>query len=338
MKNGIANGPRNRVLTDDGRPAGAAGVARAGARAGSEPQRAPGHRAQPRRQFLAGLAASAAIVGCSSSSGMVSELPPLPLYTGEPLRRQSTDQVALGSTGLVVSRLAMGSGTHGYGGASDQTRLGLEGFSALLVDSFDRGITFWETADQYGSHAHLKRAIAAVGRQNVVILTKTHAETESELTSDLDRFLRELGTDYIDIVLLHNRQSATWTEDCAGAMSELSNAKQRGVIRAHGVSCHTLAALRLAARTPWVDVDLARVNPAGLHMDSDPQTVVSVLSEMKAAGKGVIGMKILGQGDLSGQLDAAIGHAVALDCIDGFTIGFKSRAELEEVQAKIAAV
>jgi 1-deoxyxylulose-5-phosphate synthase len=299
-------------------------------------------RRDPRRHFLSGLVAGAAALSCSdwpdTSAAGGRQVPRLPLYTGDPLGKQSTDRMTLGRTGIQISRLAMGSGTHGYDGSSDQTRLGLEGFSALLVDSFDRGITFWETADQYGAHAHLKRAIATVGRQNVVIMTKTHARTEAELASDLDRFLVELGTDYIDIVLLHNRQSATWTTECAGAMSQLEDAKGRGVIRAHGVSCHTLAALRLAARTPWVDVDLARINPAGLHMDADPSTVIQVLREMKAAGKGVIGMKILGEGGLSGQLDAAIGHAVALDCIDGFSIGFRSSAELEEVQAKIAAI
>jgi 1-deoxyxylulose-5-phosphate synthase len=300
-------------------------------------ERANASGRQGRRRFLSGLAVSAGALGCSSFPDDA-EVPQLPLYTGAPLNKQSTDRVVLGKTQIEVSRLAMGSGTHGYAGASDQTRLGLEGFSALLVDSYDRGITFWETADQYGAHAHLKRAIASVGRKNVVILTKTHARTEAQLQSDLARFLVELGTDYIDIVLLHNRQSANWTGECSGAMSALADAKQRGVIRAHGVSCHTLAALQLAARTPWVDVDLARINPAGVLMDSDPSTVISVLREMKSAGIGVIGMKILGEGALRGQLDAAIGHAVALDCIDGFTIGFRSRTELEEVQAKIAAV
>jgi aryl-alcohol dehydrogenase-like predicted oxidoreductase len=121
-------------------------------------------------------------------------------------------------------------------------------------------------------------------------------------------------------------------------MGAMDSAKQRGAIRAHGVSCHTLEALELAARTPWVDVDLARVNPAGLHMDSDPATVINVLKQMKAAGKGVIGMKILGEGQLAGQLDMAIQHAVSLDCIDGFTIGFTSRTQLDEVVTKIAQV
>lgn len=284
---------------------------------------------------MTGAAASVLSLGCGGSGSTSVSLPEPPL--GAALGKRSTDQVVLGKTGISVSRLAMGSGTHGYGGSSDQTRLGLEGFSGLLAQSFDRGITFWETADQYGAHAHLKRALETVGRRNVVVLTKTHARTEREAQADLERFLRELGTDYIDIVLLHNRQSATWTAECAGAMGYLEDAKRRGVIRAHGVSCHTLAALELAARTPWVDVDLARVNPAGLHMDADPATVVGVLREMKAAGKGVIGMKILGQGDLAGSLGAAIRHAVALDCLDGFTIGFKSSRELAEVQSEMEA-
>jgi aryl-alcohol dehydrogenase-like predicted oxidoreductase len=250
----------------------------------------------------------------------------------------ATDQVLLGSTGIVISRLAMGSGTHGNNGASDQTRLGLSQFASLLVQSYEQGISFWETADQYGAHAHLGTALSQVGRQNVVVLTKTHAETAAEMQADLERFMQELGTDYIDIVLLHNKTTPTWTTECAGAMEYLADAKQRGVIRAHGVSCHTLDALQLAAQTPWVEVDLARVNPAGILMDADPATVISVLTSMKASGKGVVGMKILGEGQLAGQLDRAIEHAVRLDCLDGFTIGFTSQAQLDEVAAKIESV
>jgi aryl-alcohol dehydrogenase-like predicted oxidoreductase len=141
----------------------------------------------------------------------------------------------------------------------------------------------------------------------------------------------------LDIVLLHNKQSATWTTDCEGAMEVLARAKESGIVRAHGVSCHTLAALRLAARTPWVDVDLARINPAGVEMDADPATVIGVLRQMKAAGKGIIGMKILGQGALAGNLDTAIRHAVTLDCVDAFTIGFTRKAHLDQVVQKIAA-
>jgi predicted aldo/keto reductase-like oxidoreductase len=254
------------------------------------------------------------------------------------VRKAAADRVLLGSTGIEISRLAMGSGTRGYGGASDQTRLGLGPFSSLLVDSYERGITFWETADQYGAHGHVAAALSQVGRANVTVLTKTHAQTAEQMQADLERYLRELGTDYIDVVLLHALESARWTDERAGAMEYLEAAKQRGLIRAHGVSCHSLPALQLAADTAWVEVDLARINPFGLHMDADPATVIAVLERMKAAGKGVIGMKILGQGDLVQRFDDAMDHAVRLACLDGFTIGFTSRAQLEQAAIKIESV
>jgi 1-deoxyxylulose-5-phosphate synthase len=254
-------------------------------------------------------------------------------------RKNASDQVMLGKTGIRVSRLAMGSGTHGSGGTSSQTRMGVEGFARLLVQSYhEQGLNFWETADSYGAHPHVKEAIRQVGRDKVVVLTKSHASTAAEMQADLDRFRRELGVEQIDVVLLHAITSGNWTQQYAGAMEALSAAKARGVIRAHGTSCHSLSALRLAARTPWVDVDLARINPATIQMDADPATVISVLREMKAAGKGVVGMKILGVGALANRLDTAINHAVRLDAIDAFTIGFTSYAQLQQVTTKIAQV
>jgi predicted aldo/keto reductase-like oxidoreductase len=142
----------------------------------------------------------------------------------------------------------------------------------------------------------------------------------------------------IDIILLHAISNTAWTQQLAGAMDALSLAKQQGIIRAHGISCHSLGALRLAARTPWVDVDFARINPARIEMDSDPATVISVLREMKAAGKGVVGMKILGIGQLANQMSTAISHAVKLDGIDAFTIGFTSYPQLQQVTTAIQQV
>jgi aryl-alcohol dehydrogenase-like predicted oxidoreductase len=263
--------------------------------------------------------------------------PDAPAASTTPPRKSASDQVVLGATGIKVSRLAMGSGTHGSGGTSSQTQLGVDAFARLLVRSYhEQGITFWETADGYGAHPHLKEGIRQVGRQNLVILTKTTARTAKEMQADLDRFRTELGTDMIDTVLLHAVTSGTWTQDLAGAMDVLEQAKSKGIIRAHGTSCHSLQALRLAARTPWVDVDFARINPATIEMDADPATVISVLRQMKAAGKGVVGMKILGVGQLAKTMDTAIRHAVQLDALDAFTIGFTSYAQLEQVTAKIA--
>jgi 1-deoxyxylulose-5-phosphate synthase len=300
-----------------------------------------------RRQFVSSIVVGAA-AGCASRTGMVPRdgavagtdtapgAEPMPDTGG--VKKTAADRVILGSTGITVSRLAMGSGTHGSNGASDQTRLGITGFASVLTHGYSQGLTFFETADQYGAHPHMKEAIRQVGRQNVVVLTKTTAQTATGAQADLDRFRTELGIDMIDIVLLHNKTSGRWTTECEGAMETLSRAKETGAIRAHGVSCHSIEALRLAAETPWVEVDLARINPAGLIMDADPATVISVLRQMKAAGKGVIGMKILGEGALGGSLDTAIPHAVKLDAIDAFTIGFTSNAQLDQVTQKIAAV
>jgi predicted aldo/keto reductase-like oxidoreductase len=118
-------------------------------------------------------------------------------------------------------------------------------------------------------------------------------------------------------------------------MEFLSEAREKKIVRTHGVSCHSLDALRTAAKTPWVHVDLARINPAGVLMDADPKTVISVLREMKAAGKGVIGMKILGEGQLRDRPDEMLRFALALDCVDCFTIGAESREEMADLIKRI---
>jgi aryl-alcohol dehydrogenase-like predicted oxidoreductase len=253
-------------------------------------------------------------------------------------KKAATDSVTLGRTGIAVSRLALGTGTHGFGKSSDQTRgLGLRGLADLLQAGVDEGLAFWDLADGYGSHPHAREALKSVARDRVVIMTKTGASTESEMRADLDRFRREIGVDRIDIVLLHCMMDSDWPRQRAGAMAVLSEAKARGVIRAHGVSCHTLGALKTAAATDWVEIDLARLNPASAHMDADPATVVSVLREMKAKGKGIIGMKILGQGDLRDRVDEALQYALAQDVLDCFTIGATSRVELRGLVEKIPA-
>lgn len=260
---------------------------------------------------------------------------PYPLYAGT--RKAATDRVKLGPMQVDVSRLAMGTGTNGVGGSSNQTRkLGLNGLADMLQAAYDQGVTFWDSADQYGSHPHLRAALKrGIPREKVTILSKTHASTEKEMHADLDRFRRELGTDYIDILLLHDMEQDDWPQRKQGAMAVISEAREKGIVKTHGTSCHTLGALKAAAASPWVQVDLARINPAQLHMDSDPKTVISVLRQMKAAGKGVIGMKILGAGGLRTKPDEALQYALALDCVDCFTIGSENRGEFQDLVKRI---
>ena len=246
---------------------------------------------------------------------------PYHLFAAEK-KKYASDRILLGDTGIEVSRLAMGTGTHGVNKSSNQTRrLGVKGLGELLHAAYDEGINFWDTADQYGTHPHLKEALKYVPREKIVILTKTKATTEKEMKADLDRFRLELNTDYLDIVLLHFQRDANWPKVKEAAMDVLSRAREDGIIKAHGVSCHTLGALKAAAYSDWVQVDMARINPYGARMDGTVDEVAPVLKRMKEQGKGIVGMKVFGAGKLVDKKDECLQYALAHDFIHGFTIG-----------------
>jgi 1-deoxyxylulose-5-phosphate synthase len=250
----------------------------------------------------------------------------------------ATDIVTLGSTGIKTSRLAMGTGTVGYNHHSNQTALGIQGLADLLYHGYDQGLRFFDLADSYGSHPHAREALKRVPREKVTILTKSWARDYNGMKADIERFRKELNVDYLDIALMHCLQEDDWVTRFKGAQDALSEFKEKGTIRAHGCSCHTLGALRAAAANPWVEVDLARVNPIGSHMDAGPDTVVSVLGEMKSKGKAVIGMKILGQGDMRTRQDEGLHYALSLGILDAFTIGAESIAEQSDLLRRISAV
>ena len=287
-----------------------------------------------RREFLHRTACAAGAAWLHSSA-FANDTLALP----SPSRKfTAADTVALGKTGIQTSRLAMGTGTVGSGHHSHQTALGLQGLSDLLRNGYDHGLRFFDTADSYGSHLHVAEALKHVPRDKVTVLTKTWARDPGSARADLERFRRELGTDHIDICLMHCLTEGDWTARYQGVMDVLSEAKQKGIIRAHGCSCHSIEALRAAAKSPWVEVDLVRVNPVGAYMDAGPETVVSVLREMRAANKAIVGMKILGQGELRNRQDEALRYALSLDLLDAFTIGAESRFEQEDLIRRIAAV
>ena len=247
-----------------------------------------------------------------------------------------SDRVQLGNTGIEMSRMAMGTGTRGFGGSSNQTRkLGIKGVSDLLRAAYDEGINFFETADQYGSHPHIKEAMKKIDREKLVLLTKTNSTTYKDVKSDLERFKTELGTDYFDIVLLHAITDPDWNKNMKGAMKALSEAKEEGTIRAHGVSCHSIGALETTADEPWVEVDLARFNPGGVAMDADVPTVQKVLAKMKKNGKAIIGMKVYGQGKLADKKDECLEFHTGAGFIDHFTLGIESYDQLKDILKRL---
>ncbi|HVT88612.1 MAG TPA: aldo/keto reductase, partial [Tepidisphaeraceae bacterium] len=244
--------------------------------------------------------------------------------------------IELGPSKVKVSRMAIGTGTMGGGRNSNQLRkLGVEGVADMLVNAYENGVFTWDTSDSYGTHAAIKVALKKVPREKVTILTKSPAVNATNLKADLDRFLRELGTDYVDIVLLHSRLSPKWEELDKPLMDVLSEAKQKKIVRTLGISIHSLEAMKVAAKSSWLEVCMTRINPAGIRMDAPTDAVLPVMAELKAAGKGIIGMKIFGEGQLKDRRDEALLFALNKSPAHSFTIGCESREEFQDNIARI---
>lgn len=283
-----------------------------------------------RRDFLAQATATAALAA-TATAGTVRSRTTLP--------KNPTDKVTLGKTGIQVSLVGMGTGSIGVGQASNQTRLGVKGFTKVVRHALDRGICFFDVADQYGSHAYLREALKGVPREQYVIQTKTHATNLADARSHIERYRLELGVDYIDILLLHCMTKEGWPAENQGAMEYLMQAKSEKLIRAHGTSCHGMDPLRTAAKNPFVEVDLARINPEGLIMDDrKPDEVASVLEEMHNAGKGVVGMKILGEGRITTpeRKDASLRYVLGLGTVNAFIIGFEAPEQIDDILKRTA--
>jgi len=284
-----------------------------------------------RRQFIKQTAALAG-VAC------------LPVGTAlpatEPGKQTAADQVLLGKTGLKISRLGIGTGSDS---GRIQRALGTDGFNRLIRYAYDQGITYIDTADGYKTHTWIREAIKGLPREKLFIQTKIPGNPEQPLEV-LDRYRQELGTDYLDSVLIHCKTRANWNETHQGLMEALEAAKAKQIIRAHGVSCHSLPALIQATRLDWVDVNLVRINPQGVQIDtnvvtvfddSNPSHVPAVVEQIKRMHHnkhGVIGMKIIGNGSFIRREDRekSIRFAMQPGLVHSIVIGFKSTAEIDE--------
>jgi len=284
-----------------------------------------------RRDFLAESALGVAATWLGPKS-WAAGMPPL---AG---KFTAADIVTLGQTGIKTSRLACGTGTVGFNHRSNQSALGIQGLADLLLQGYDHGLRFFDTADSYGTHPHVATALKKLPREKITVMSKSWKRDAEGVRADIDRFRQELGTDYIDILMMHCLMEDDWTEKYRPAMDVISEAQEKGIIRAHGCSCHTIGALRAAASSPWVQIMLSRVNPIGSHMDADPNTVVATLRAGRQTGKAIIGMKILGQGDMRSRVDEALKYALSLDLLHAFTIGAESRKEQVDLISRISAV
>ena len=285
-----------------------------------------------RREFLN---AAAALTGVAAAGSLAcSEATPV-ASAAWPMPKRATDLVPLGKSGVRISVVGIGTGSHGWAGASNQTRLGQEAFTRMVRHALDSGVTFFDLADQYGSHRYFREAMRGVPRDRYVIQTKTTSRTAERARADVDRFLEELGTDHLDTLIIHNVTERDWTTRYRGVMDVFEEARERGKIRAHGVTCHSFEALRAAEASEWVQINQVRWNPKGSHMDADVETARAHFAKMRAKGQGMIGMKVVGQGDIVGR-----GGITPTDCfrfqlesgvVDAFVVGVESIDQIDQL-------
>jgi aryl-alcohol dehydrogenase-like predicted oxidoreductase len=289
-----------------------------------------------RREFIKSASVLAGTIFLSCSS---------PQSTGKNGKLTAIDQVTLGETGLKLSRLGIGTGSTG---GSIQRNLGHEGFNRLIRYAYDQGITYIDTADAYRTHEWVREAIEGLPREKLFIQSKMGGVPKNPLEV-IDRFRQELNTDYIDSLLVHCVTNKNWDEKLKPVIEALEQAKDKKIILAHGVSCHSLPALSVAAQLDWVDVNLVRMNPQGAHMDtsseswdawSDASDVSAVIEQIKIMRKnnhGIIGMKLIGDGDFTGpeEREKSIRFAMQCGLLDAVVIGFKSPAEINEAINRI---
>jgi len=261
------------------------------------------------------------------------------------------DMVKVGKSGIVTTRLSMGTGYQTRSGQSAIARMDFEQARLLIRAAYERGVRMFDVADRYGTHNYIGQALKDFPRSEYTIFTKhwflrgnnvpegvrPGEETEEVAT----RFLKELGTDYIDSLLLHFVTTADWNTQLSDYMTALSKLKQKGIIRSHGISCHSLPAIETAINDSWVETVHVRINPYGMNMDDTVENVEPIVKRLHEAGKGVVGMKLLGEGKLvesDEQIDHCISYALQLEALDVLTIGFENVEQIEDCERRIRKV
>ena len=266
------------------------------------------------------------------------------------LVKTATDWVPLGRLNqgnLKITRLGMGTGSIN---GRVQKDLGQQGLNRLIQYAYDRGVRYIDTAKNYMTHDMMREALKPLPREKIFLQTKMPSWDggPKDPLAEIDSYRRALGVDYIDSLLIHCTVTADWPEKLKAMMDAFDEAQSKGWIRAKGMSCHGLRALRVAAQSDWMEVQLARINPQGHHVDGDHPTnphdpkgkVAEAMKEIKAMhdkGRGIIGMKLAGNGDFTNPEDRekAIQYAMTCGFVDSVVIGFKSPAEIDEAIERI---
>ena len=291
-----------------------------------------------RRKFLAALSLGTAHVLFSN-----------PLYAS--LIHSTTSlnplqKIKLGNSGIETTLLGVGTGVHATNRGSFLTKQEKDKGLAMLRYAYDKGFRNFDCADTYGTHWMMAEVLPHMNREELSITSKIWVRSggipdkeRPDANIVVDRFRKELNTDYIDLVQIHCMVDEDWTDSQKRQMDILENLKSKGIVKAHGVSVHSLDAMKSAVKSPWVDVIHVRINPYGIAMDKpEPEEVVKVIQQLHDSGKGVIGMKVIGNGELSNQsekIDNTLRFVLGLGTVNMMIVGFENTAQIDNYLGRV---
>jgi len=202
----------------------------------------------------------------------------------------------LGKTGLDATLFTLGTGSSG--GTYQE-------IEALMDTAINVGCRFFDTARAYGRgsrETELGKFLTPKYRKEIILLSKSEAKNANDLNRNLETSLKELNTNYLDVYLMHN---ITSTEDVDnrlknGVLDAMLKAKEQGMIKHIGFSGHfdpDANNYLLDKNLPEIEAMMCPVNPVDPLRKS---FVLNVLPKAVEKNVGVIGMKILGGGGLTG--------------------------------------
>ncbi len=293
-----------------------------------------------RRKFLAALTAGAGTVLLDKTAFALPDLSPV-------LSKDPLQTIRLGKSGIKTTLLGMGTGFSGYNRTSNITRAGVA--ETIIRQAYEKGIRFFDCADTYGTHPFTAEALIGFPRDSYVLASKIWVEQggvpepeRPDANIVVDRFRKELKTDYIDLVQIHCMTDALWTDRHKKQMDILENLKAKKIIRAHGVSVHSLGAMEACVESAWVDVVHVRINAFGEAMDHhDPARVTPVIEKLHKAGKGVIGMKLIGNGKFRNdpdKIEESLRFVLGLGTVDMIIVGFETPEQIDDYLARMRKV
>lgn len=231
----------------------------------------------------------------------------------------------LGRTGIRVSRLCFGS----LGISPLQSHLPIEEGTDVILEAIRAGVNFIDTAEFYNNYSYIKKALKFT-KEDIVIVSKSYAYTYEDMRSSVEKARKELDRDVIDIFMLHEQESRLTLKGHREALKYLIEAKEKGIIRAVGVSTHAIEVVEAAATMSEIDVIHPIINIKGLGIkDGNIHQMEKAIEKAYKNCKGIYGMKCLGGGNLIGIREKAFKYILDFPYLHSVAVGMKSKDEVK---------